>query len=109
MRGPDPASRQGRDPEQDRVQFIDGLVYINGHAVKRIQIDEIAGASEGRTTQTKRWREELPNGASYETLDLPYNLQSDNTAVFTVTDVATQRLPEAVGKCPSRHGVIDVL
>ena len=32
----------------------------------------------------RRWKETLPNGVSYTTLDLPYNLQSDNTEVFNV-------------------------
>jgi signal peptidase I len=32
----------------------------------------------------RRWRETLPNGVSYTTLDLPYNLQADNTEVYQV-------------------------
>ena len=69
----------------DRIQMIDGVLNINGQPTKRERIDDYVDYDEGpRGSKVKRWRETLPNGVSYETLDLPYNLQADNTEVFTV-------------------------
>ncbi len=69
----------------DRVQMVDGVVNINGQPVKREQIDDYVDHDENpRGTKVRRWRETLPNGVTYNTLDLPYNLQADNTEVFTV-------------------------
>jgi signal peptidase I len=69
----------------DRIQMIDGVLHINGQPTKREQIDDFIDVDEGRrATRVKRWRETLPNGVSYTTLDLPYNLQSDNTDVYHV-------------------------
>jgi signal peptidase I len=69
----------------DRIQLIDGVVHINGQPVKRARIDDFIDTDEGfRPTRVRRWRETLPNGVSYTTLDLPYNLQSDNTDVYHV-------------------------
>jgi len=69
----------------DAIQVIDGVVNINGQAVKRERIDDFADTDEGRrTTRVRQWRETLPNGVSFTTLDLPYNLQADNTDVYRV-------------------------
>ena len=69
----------------DRIQMIEGVLHINGTPVKRERVDDFVDIDEaGRTTRVKRWRETLPNGVSYRTLDLPYNLQSDNTDVYHV-------------------------
>ena len=69
----------------DAIQVIDGVVNINGQAVKRERIDDFVDTDEGRrTTRVRQWRETLPNGVSFTTLDLPYNLQADNTDVYRV-------------------------
>jgi signal peptidase I len=69
----------------DRIQMIDGLLHINGEPVKRQRIDDFIETEEGgRTTRVKRWRETLPNGVSYTTLDLIDNGFYDNTPVYTV-------------------------
>jgi len=69
----------------DRIQMIDGVLHINGQPVKRERIEDFIDVEEGRrATRVRRWRETLPNGVSYTTLDLPYNLQSDNTEEFHV-------------------------
>ena len=69
----------------DTVQMIEGVLHINGQPVKRERIEDFVDEEEGRrTTRVRRWRETLPNGVSYTTLDLPYNLQSDNTEVYAV-------------------------
>jgi signal peptidase I len=68
----------------DRVQMIDGALWLNGVAVKREQIEDYADVEDGKTSQVKRWRETLPNGISYETLDLVENGFLDNTPVYDV-------------------------
>jgi signal peptidase I len=69
----------------DAVQVVDGVLQINGQPVTRERIADFLDSDEGRpATNVRRWRETLPNGVSYTTLDLPYNLQSDNTDVYRV-------------------------
>ncbi len=69
----------------DRIQVRDGVLYINDEAVKR----EAAGNWEGEdrfgtSTAIKEYRETLPNGVSYITLDMTENGPGDNTRVFEV-------------------------
>jgi signal peptidase I len=62
----------------------EGVLYINGEAVPREPAGEWEG--EGRFGQTgiKQYRETLPNGVSYITLDMTENGAGDNTRVFEV-------------------------
>jgi signal peptidase I len=69
----------------DKVQVQNGVLYINGEAVKR----EAAGTwkGEGRfggQTEIKEYRETLPNGVSYITLDMTENGAGDNTRVYEI-------------------------
>jgi signal peptidase I len=64
----------------DRVQMIQGQLYLNGTPVKRDRLADLV--EDGRPA--KHWRETLPNGASYETLDLTDNGFLDNTQIYTV-------------------------
>ena len=51
--------------------MIDGVLHINGKPVKRERIEDFVDDEDGgRVTRVKRWRETLPNGVSYTTLDL---------------------------------------
>jgi signal peptidase I len=68
----------------ERVQMIGGELHLNGQAVKRERADDFVYDDGGRTVRAKRWRETLPNGVSYETLDLQDNGFLDNTSVYTV-------------------------
>ena len=70
----------------DRVQMKDGVLYINGQAVKKERIedyvdDESEGPGNGHAVQ--KYRETLPNGATYEVLDLG-NTSEDNTEEYVV-------------------------
>ncbi|QIB35900.1 signal peptidase I [Ancylobacter pratisalsi] len=69
----------------DEIQMIDGVLHINGTAVKREDagywMDDEGG---GRVQRVKRWTETLPNGVSYYTLDLVDNGFYDNTPVYKV-------------------------
>ena len=71
----------------DRVQMKDGVLYINEQAVQREKIGEITNPD---ITETDRpvdvYRETLPNGVSYDTLDLTPNSAGDNTREFVVPD-----------------------
>ena len=71
----------------DKIQMIDGLLHINGKPVQRQQLPNFVGedpCGSGGTASVKRWRETLPNGVSYETLDCVDNGFYDNTEIYTV-------------------------
>jgi signal peptidase I len=70
----------------DRIQMKNGELLINGVPVKREALDDYVGrdlCGSGEASVT-RWRETLPNGTRYETLDCVDNGFYDNTNVFTV-------------------------
>jgi signal peptidase I len=69
----------------DRIQMIEGVLHINGQPVKRERIDDFIENEEGgQAVRVKRWRETLPSGVSYTTLDLIDNGFHDNTSVYEV-------------------------
>ena len=68
----------------DRIQVLDGVLNINGVAVKRERISDFVTDEDGEIQRVKRYRETLPNGVTYTTLDLTDNGFYDNTPVYTV-------------------------
>jgi len=69
----------------DKIQVKEGQVFINGVAVKRTPVKPWVDVEEGiRETPVKRWKETLPNGKSFYTLDLVDHGFADNTDVYTV-------------------------
>jgi signal peptidase I len=69
----------------DKIQVIDGQVFINGVSVKRELAPAFVENEEGtRAAPVKRWKETLDNGVSFYTLDLVDNGFADNTQVYTV-------------------------
>ena len=71
----------------DRIQIKEGMLHINSTPVMRERLADFTGEDAcGETTGrgVKRWRETLPNGVSYETLDCVDNGFYDNTNVYTV-------------------------
>jgi signal peptidase I len=72
----------------DRIQMKQGVLYINDIAVKREPAppNDADGDACGsaRTDKIKRWREALPNGVSYETIDCLDNGPLDDTGIYTV-------------------------
>ena len=70
----------------DRIQMKEGELLINGAPVQRERVadlTEIDACGPG-ATRAKLWRETLPNGVSYETLDCVDNGYFDNTTTYTV-------------------------
>jgi signal peptidase I len=72
----------------DRIQMKEGVLTINDVAVAREALPDFEGEDACGSSDSKgvkRWRETLPNGVSYETLDCVVdNGYYDNTAVYTV-------------------------
>ena len=69
----------------DRIQMIDGVLHINGQAIKRERLDDYLDTEDpGHPIRVKRWRETLPNGVSYTTLDRVEHGFYDDTPVYTV-------------------------
>lgn len=78
----------------DRIQVKGGGVYINGMSIPREKIADFVGEDPCRETpalavsvRVPRWRETLPNGVSYDTLECPLTPADpdvDNTPVYEV-------------------------
>jgi signal peptidase I len=69
----------------DKIQMKDGVLFVNGTAVKKDRIEDyIDPAGEnGRGTVIKQYIETLPNGVTYKVLDAADEPQ-DNTEVYDV-------------------------
>ncbi len=71
----------------DTIQMIDGQLQINGEAVPRELVDELDNPDITEMARpVEVWRETLPNGVSYDTLDLSPNSIGDNTREFQVPE-----------------------
>jgi signal peptidase I len=69
----------------DRIQMINGLLHINGVAVKREQAEDYIDNDEGPPPiHVRRWHEILPNGVGYDTLDRIENSRYDDTQPYDV-------------------------
>ena len=66
----------------DRIQMVEGVLHINGVPVKRESLGTWAPEEGGPAIPL--FRETLPNGVSYETLDVYPRAEGDNTRVFEV-------------------------
>jgi signal peptidase I len=71
----------------DTVQMRDGQLFLNGEAVQRELVDELDNPDITEMARpVEVWRETLPNGVSYDTLDLSPNSIGDNTREFQVPE-----------------------
>jgi signal peptidase I len=68
----------------DRIQMVDGVLNINGVPVPRKRVEDFVTDEDGVVQRVKQYRETLPDGVSYNTLDLTDNGFYDNTPVYTV-------------------------
>jgi signal peptidase I len=70
---------------EDTIQMIDGVLHINGAAVKREPAPDFIDTDQGpQPVRIKRWRETLPNGVSYTTLQQYESTMYDNTPPYVV-------------------------
>jgi signal peptidase I len=72
----------------ERIQMKQGLLYINDVPVVRERLEDLFGPDlcGYPPAWAERWRETLPNGRSYLTLDCAYKSRVYTTSVFTVPE-----------------------
>ena len=68
----------------DRIQMINDRLYINDRVVPRVRVQDYTEVVDGITYHEPQYRETLPNGKSYLTLDRYSDGPADNTDVFVV-------------------------
>jgi signal peptidase I len=68
----------------DRIQMISDRLYINDKVVPRVRVADYTETVDGITYNVPQYRETLPNGKSYLTLDRYSDGPADNTDVFVV-------------------------
>ena len=75
------------DSNNQRIQVLDSVLYINDVAVPRVRVEDYVDPSgEGHGTPIPQYRETLPNGVSYNTLDITPTGDADNTPVYEVPE-----------------------
>ena len=71
----------------DKIQVNAGLLYINGKPVKRERVEDFETSDAfGQATHVRQYKEILPEGKSYLTLDLTDDGYLDNTQVYEVPE-----------------------
>jgi signal peptidase I len=68
----------------DEIQVREGILYINGEAAERVRGENFHDDDGTSNGAHPRYRETLPNGASYNVLDLVQHGSLDNTDVYRV-------------------------
>lgn len=69
----------------DRIQLRDSVLYINDKPVKRERVEDfLINDPNISVRRVPQYRETMPDGASYMTLDLFGATDKDNTQVFRV-------------------------
>lgn len=70
----------------DRIQVVDGIVYLNGKALPRKQVEDFTEFDEETQTMVAipQFEETLPNGKTYRVLEQTQFGLVDNTAEYEV-------------------------
>jgi len=68
----------------DRIQMIHDVLYLNGKPVQRERVGDYVGDLDGEQGHWTQYRETLPGGKSYVTLDKTTEGPLDNTEEFVV-------------------------
>jgi signal peptidase I len=67
----------------DRIEMRRGVLHINGKPVRRERIEDYVDGEQLPPVRIEQWRETLPNGVSYTTLNLEDG-SLDSTQVYHV-------------------------
>lgn len=71
----------------DRIQVTNSELYINGEKIPRERMEDFIDVSPtGSRRFIPRYRETLPNGVTYDTLDIRTNGDLDNTQEYVVPE-----------------------
>ena len=71
----------------DKIQVIDGVLQINGEPVKREKTSDFNETDgSGNVRRIQRYTETLPNGVTYDTLDIYSASFGDNTREYVVPE-----------------------
>ncbi len=71
----------------DRIQMINGILYLNNKPVQRERVDDFEMLDAyGKMSLVRQYRETLPEGRSYLTLDLTENGYLDTTDMYVVPE-----------------------
>lgn len=71
----------------DKLQMINGVLFINGKAVKRERVEDYVDHDRyGNARQIAQYRETLPSGRTYLTLDTTIQGLMDNTDVYSIPE-----------------------
>jgi signal peptidase I len=68
----------------DTIQMKEGRLYLNGKIVPRTRVADYVETVDGEQHHVPQYRETLPTGKSYLTLDRDPEGALDNTELFTV-------------------------
>lgn len=68
----------------DRIQVLDGVLYVNGVAATLDPVGHFGEDLDGREINVPEYRETLPEGRQHLTLDITTNGPHDNTRVYEV-------------------------
>lgn len=70
----------------DQLQVIDGVLHVNGEAATRVRIEDFTDDDGSSIGPIARYRTTLPDGKSFDVLDLKENGSLDDTKVYTVPE-----------------------
>jgi signal peptidase I len=71
----------------DRIQLVGGVLHLNGRAVRSERIaDYVDRLGDAGARRVRQYRETLPGGVIFLTLDLELDPNYDDTDVFSVPE-----------------------
>jgi len=68
----------------DRIQVLNGVLHINGQAVRRERIEDWVEAEDGRITRATQYIETMPSGRRYRVIQFNDAGPLDNTQEYVV-------------------------